>query len=184
MKREELIAMGISEENADKIMADYGSTIQRANARADQYKTDAQKAEELQAELDRINEQNLSDVEKANKALESANNRIAELEKIQAITTQRNSVVEKFKVTSEQANQIVKDDGSLDYDVLGQIISDKEAAAATAKEQEIANNSTNPGGGSGGTKQEDEKPDDVKNAESIIFGGLDKNAQTARDYYK
>ena len=33
MKREELIAMGISEEDADKIMADYGSSIQREKAK-------------------------------------------------------------------------------------------------------------------------------------------------------
>ena len=29
MKREELIAMGISEENVEKIIADYGSAVQR-----------------------------------------------------------------------------------------------------------------------------------------------------------
>lgn len=183
MKREELIAMGISEENADKIMADYGSGIQKANARADGYKAKADKADELQSQLDEINSQNLSEVEKANKALETANNRIAELEKAQAISTQKNAVIEKFKVTAEQANQIVKDDGSLDMDVLGQIISDKETAAATAKEQELAGNATNPNGGSS-SGDGDDKPDDVKNAESITFGGLDKNAQTARDYYK
>ena len=28
MKREDLIAMGLSEENADKIMADYGSSVE------------------------------------------------------------------------------------------------------------------------------------------------------------
>ena len=150
MKREDLIAMGISEENADKIMGDYGNGIQKANARADALKAKADKADDLQAELDKINEQNLSDTEKATKELEKANNRIAELEKEKAIADQRNSVVEKFKVTSEQAKQIVKDDGSLDYDVLGKIISDKETAAATAKEQELANNAGNPGGGNGG----------------------------------
>lgn len=150
MKREELIAMGISEENADKIMADYGSGIQRANSRADALKAKADKADELQQQLDDLNSQNLSDLDKVTKDLEKANQKVADLEKAKAIADQRNSVVEKFKVTSEQAKQIVKDDGSLDYDVLGQIISDKEMAAATAKEQEIANNAGNPGGGSGG----------------------------------
>lgn len=150
MKREELIAMGISEENADKIMADYGSGIQKANSRADALKAKADKADELQTQLDELNSKGLSDLEKVTKDLEKANNKVAELEKAQAIATQRNSVVEKFKVTAEQAKQIVKDDGSLDYDVLGQIISDKETAAATAKEQEIANKAGNPGGGNGG----------------------------------
>ena len=57
-------------------------------------------------------------------------------------------------MTSEQAKQIVKDDGSFDYDVLGQIISDKEAAAATAKEQEIAGKAGNPNGASGGNEND------------------------------
>lgn len=34
MKREELIAMGISEENVEKIIADYGSAVQREQAKA------------------------------------------------------------------------------------------------------------------------------------------------------
>lgn len=161
MKREDLIAMGISEENADKIMSDYGIGIQKANAKADQYKADADKAAELQAELDRINNEKLSDVEKANKALETANNRIAELERNQAISAQRSSVMEKFNVTGEQAKQIVKDDGSFDTDVLGQIISDKEKAAATAKEQEIAKGATNPGGGSAGSGNEKSGPENI-----------------------
>ena len=55
----------------------------------------------------------------------------------------------KAKVTAEQAAQIVKDDGTFNYDVLGQIISDKETAAAKAKEEEIANNSHNPNGSNG-----------------------------------
>lgn len=180
MKREELIAMGISEEDADKIMADYGSAVQRANAKAEQYKAKAEKADELQTQIDDLNSQNLSDIEKANKELEKANQRIAELEKNDEIKTQRSLAMEKFKVTAEQAKQIVKDDGSLDYDILGQIISDKESASATAKEQEIADNATNPGGGSaGGT---DTKPDDVKNAESITFG-TQASEQSEKDYY-
>lgn len=168
MKREELIAMGISEENADKIMADYGSSIQKANAKADVYKAKADKADELQSQLDEINSQNLSEVEKANKALETANNRIAELEKAQAISTQKSAVIEKFKVTAEQANQIVKDDGSLDMDVLGQIISDKETAAATAKEQEIAKKAGSPGGGSAGGKGGEEKSNAEKLATKLF----------------
>ena len=48
MTREELIAMGVSDENADKIMADYGSSIQKANAKANEYKAKAVTADELQ----------------------------------------------------------------------------------------------------------------------------------------
>ena len=170
MKREDLIAMGLSEENADKIMADYGSSVQKAKAKVDEYKTKADKAEELQKQLDDIEQGKLTEVEQANKNLEKANARIAELEKAQAIATQRANAASKFNVTAEQAAQIVKDDGSFDYDVLGKIISEKETAAAQAKEQEIAKGSTNPGGGTvGGNKDGvDNKTNAEKIAESLI----------------
>lgn len=58
--------------------------------------------------------------------------------------------MEKLKINAEQAKTVVKDDGSIDYDALGKITSEKETAAAQAKEQEIANNSENPGGGTAG----------------------------------
>ncbi len=182
MKREELIAMGISEEDADKVMADYGSAVQRANAKAGKYKTDAQKAAELQAELDRINEQNLSDIEKANKATETANNRVAELEK-QIKAMQTKASLAELGIVGEQAEKLISVDGAVDFAVLGQIISDRETKAAAKKEEDLLDNTHNPGGGTGGSP-EDNKPEDVKNAESITFGGLDKNAQSARDYYK
>lgn len=69
-------------------------------------------------------------------------------------------------------------------DSIGQIISENRTAAAREKEQELANNASNPGGGNAGTRSGDEKPDDVKNAESIVFGGLPQNSQTTRDFYK
>ena len=177
MKREDLIAMGLSEENADKIMADYGSSVQKAKAKFDEYKTKADKAEELQKQLDDIEQGKLTEVEQANKNLEKANARIAELEKAQAIAAQRVNAASKFNVTAEQAAQIVKDDGSFDYDVLGKIISEKETAAAQAKEQEIANGSTNPGGGTAGGNKAgaDNKTNAEKIAENIISNAPKNN---------
>lgn len=185
MKREDLIAMGLSEENADKIMADYGSSVQRAKAKVDEYKTKADKAEELQRQLDDIEQGKLTEVEQANKNLEKANARIAELEKAQAIAAQRANAASKFNVTAEQAAQIVKDDGSFDYDVLGKIISEKETAAAQAKEQEIANGSTNPGGGTAGGNKDNEKTEAEKAAESIgkTLAGTNQTAKSVVDSY-
>jgi vacuolar-type H+-ATPase subunit I/STV1 len=185
MKREDLIAMGLSEENADKIMADYGSSVQRAKAKVDEYKTKADKAEELQKQLDDIEQGKLTEVEQANKNLEKANARIAELEKAQAIATQRADAASKFNVTAEQATQIVKDDGGFDYDVLGKIISEKETAAAQAKEQEIANGSTNPGGGTAGGNKDNEKAEAEKAAESIgkTLAGTNQTAKSVVDSY-
>ena len=173
MKREELIAMGISEENVEKIIADYGSAVQREQAKAAELKAKADSADELQKKLDEMEAGNLTELEKANKALETANQQIADMQKKNAIRDQR-------EIKAEQAKTVVKDDGSLDYDALGKITSEKETAAAQAKEQEIANNSENPGGGTAGG--ENKKTADVENAESISFGEPAKNAE-AKDHY-
>lgn len=93
-------------------------------------------------------------------------------------------------LTGEQVQTVLKaftdnvDAAKSAIDSIGQIISENRESAARAKEQEIAGNAGNPGGGNGGGNPPDEKPDDVKNAESIAFGGLPKNAQSARDFYK
>ena len=113
------------------------------------YKAKADKADELQSQLDELNTQNLSEIEKATKALEQANQKIADLERKDAIRGQRSNAMEKFKITAEQASQIIKDDGSFDYDVLGQIISDKETAAASAEAKKLLNNTPNPNGNNG-----------------------------------
>ena len=174
--KQKLVSLGISEPTEDQItdfLNTIGAETKKEKDRADGLKAKADRADELQTQLDEINNQNLSDLEKAN-------NRIAELEKAQAIATLKNTVVEKFKVTSEQANQIVKEDGTLDYDVLGQIISDKEAAAATAKEQEIANNATNPGGGgAGGAGKEKSKAEQIA---TNLFGGKKQDNDVLSHY--
>jgi uncharacterized membrane protein YcaP (DUF421 family) len=181
MTREELIAMGVSDENADKIMADYGSSIQKANAKANEYKAKAGTADELQKKLDELEAGQLTEVEKANKALEAANEQIAKLQKDNAIRDQREAAMTNFKITAEQAKTVVKDDGSLDYESLGKIMSDKETAAAQAKEQEIAKNQDVPGGGSAGGKDKD-KTADVENAEKITFGNPASNSEAKNSY--
>lgn len=184
MKREELIAMGISEENVEKIMAEHAKVVQSANAKAAELKAKADSADELQKKVDELEAGNLSEIDKANKALETANKKIAELEKAQAVATQRSNAASKFNISAEQALKIIGDDGTLDYDALGKIISEKETAAAQAKEQEIANNSTNPGGGSvGGNKEE--KTEAEKTAETIgkTLAGTNETAKSIVENY-
>lgn len=174
--KQNLIGFGIAEptdEDITKYLNQIGAETKKEKDRADGYKAKADKADELQTQLDEINNQNLSEVDKANKALETANNRIAELEKTQRIAEQKSTVIAKFKVSAEQADKIVKEDGTLDMDVLGQIISDKETAAATAKEQELAGKATNPGGGNG--ENNDEKSTAEKLVSSIYGGKKQEN---------
>lgn len=150
MKREDLAAMGLTDEQIEKVIAENGKDVQTANAKATKNNAELERLQGIEKEFNAMKDQNLSEQEKAAKQLDEANKRIEELEKAHTLATQRTSAADKFKITSEQAAQVVKDDGSFDFDVLGKIISDKETAAAQAKEQEIANGTTNPGGGSAG----------------------------------
>lgn len=86
---------------------------------------------------------------------------------------QAESVLAGFKTDLEAARKAI--------DSIAQIISDKETAAATAKEQELLKGTPNPGGGTGGNSG-NEKPEDVKNAESISFGSK-ADEQSTKDYY-
>lgn len=185
--KENLISIGIEEPTEEQItnyLNQVNGESKKEKDKAEQYKADAEKAEELQKQLDELNNQNLSDIEKANKERDDA------LNSITALQNQIKSMELKAKfaekgIVGEQADKLLEslNGGSFDVDILGQIISDREKAAATAKEQEIASNATNPGGGSaGGSGSKDEKQEDVKNAESITFG-TQSAEQSDKDYY-
>lgn len=187
MKREDLAALGLTDEQIEKIIAENSKDVQNANKNADKYKTEleslkasAGNAEELQKKIEEIEQSKMTDAEKFENELKKANQKIAELEKDAKIRDSRASAAEKFKITAEQAKQIVKDDGSFDYDVLGQIIADKESAAALAKEQEIANLSGNPGG-QGASGNGDGKSSAVKLVERH-FGGQKQNNDVLSHY--
>lgn len=93
-------------------------------------------------------------------------------------------------LTGEQVQKVLNafvdnvDAAKSAIDSIGQIISENRESAARAKEQEIAGQAGNPGGGNGNNNPENDKPEDVKNAESISFGGLPKDAKSAREFYK
>lgn len=181
MKREELTAMGLTDEQIEKIIAENSKDVQAANAKANKNSEELTRLRELEKEYTAMKDKDLSDSERLQKDLDFATAKIAELEKKQAIAAQRSNAASKFNISAEQAAQVIKDDGSFDYEILGKIISDKETAAAQKKEQEIANGSTNPGGGSavGSGK---EKTADVENAEKISFGS-NAASEEARNHY-
>ena len=119
--------------------------------------------------------------------IEKLQKQIADLQKENVKKDIRAYAAEKG-LTGEQTEKILgalQDDlevAKAAIDSMSQIISDKETAAAQKKEQEIAKGSMNPGGGTGGTNKGDEKPEDVKNAESIYFGEK-QGEQSMKDYY-
>ena len=174
-----------TDEQITNLLNQNNSEVAKEKNKVNQYKDKANSADELQKRLDELEAGQLTEVEKANKALEAANEQIAKLKKDNAIRDQREAAMTNFKITADQAKSVVKDDGSLDYESLGKIISEKETASAKAKEEEIANNSTNPGGGSATGGNGDDKTEAEKVAESIgkSLAGVNESAKSIVESY-
>lgn len=153
--KQKLISFGVAEptdEQISDLLNSINAETKKEKDRADGYKEKADKADELQSRLDELNDKGLSEVEKANKALETANNRIAELEKRDAVRTQRANAMEKFGITAEEANKVVTDDGATDYEVLSQIFTGQKEAAVSDVQKELLANTPNPSGLKNGGK--------------------------------
>lgn len=144
--KQKLISFGVTEPTDEQV----SDLLNSINAETKNYKEKASRADELQSKIDELESGNLSENEKLRKEVEKYQNQVAELTRINTIRDLREKVMSDLKVTAEQAKTIVKDDGSYDTSVLGQIIAQKETNSATAKEQELANKASNPGGGSNG----------------------------------
>lgn len=185
MTREDVLKLfpEATDEQITNLLNKTHSELSKEKSKTEQYKAKADKADELQTQLDDLNSQNLTEIEKANKALETANNRIAELEKRDAVRTQRANAMEKFGITAEQASKVVTDDGATDYEVLGQIFADgKKNAVAEYEKQKLAD-TPNPNGGNGDGA--DTKTDAEKLAEKIgkTLADTNETAKTIVDSY-
>lgn len=197
MKREEarqkLIDLGIAEPTEEQISSLLDSVTEETKsekARADKYKEDADKAKDLQRQLDDLQSQNLTDAEKAQQENEKLQQQIAELRS------------DGFKA---EAKAILKGSGLEDTDIEALLpgmiagldkVEDVQARtnayvsamnkvrdnAIKEHDKEILDGTGTPGGE--GDPGQDDRTEDVINAEKINFGGVAKEAQTARDYYK
>lgn len=160
-----LKTLGI-EEPTDEQITNYLNSVNGAvkseKDRADKLKADASLVDDLKAQLEALNNQNLTDVEKANKATEQANTEIAKLQK-QIKEMQTKTKLAELGITGEVADAFFGEDGSLNFDVLGQIISDREKSAMSLKEKEILAKTPNPDG----AKKQDEKSEAEKLAMTL-----------------
>ena len=181
--RENLKSFGIeepTEEQVSSYLNQIGSETKKEKDRADALKAQADKANELKSKLDELNNANLSEVEKANKATEDANKQIEELNRKIADMEMKAKLAEQG-IVGEDAENLIKD-GKLDIDTLGKIISEREKASASAKEKELLDSTPSPQGNGKDDAGDDAKPLDLANAEKITFGeGVDTEHQ---DYYK
>lgn len=169
---------GILNQNNSEVAKEKGKA-EKIKTELDDLKASAASAEELQKKIEEIEQSKMTETEKIAKELEKSNARVAELERAAAIQNQRAEAATNFKITAEQAKTVVKDDGTIDYAILGQIITEKETNAANAKELEIANASTNPGGQGGSNG--DGKSSAVKLVERH-FGGQQTNSDIMSNY--
>lgn len=154
-----LVTLGIAEPTEDQItnyLNSVNKEVKSEKDRAEKYKAESEKVAALQKQLDDLNNKGLSDVEKANKATEQANARIAELEKSLKTMTVQNKL-SSLGITGEDATKFFDENGELNFDTLGQILTTREKNAAAAKEAELAGNAGNPGGQGGSNGGGEEK---------------------------
>ena len=153
-----LVTLGIetpTDEQITNYLNQVNKEVKSEKDRADKYKGEADKVAELQKQLEELNSKGLSEVELANKATEKANAKIAELEKSLKTMTVQNKL-SALGITGEDATKFFDENGELNFDTLGQILTNREKAAAIAKEKELAGNAGNPGG-NGGSGNEPQK---------------------------
>ena len=104
--KQNLISIGVEEPTEDQIsnyLNQLNGETQKEKDKAKQYKEKAEKADELQEKIDELEAGNLTELEKANKALETANKQIAEMQKSNAIRDQREAAMTNFKITADQS---------------------------------------------------------------------------------
>lgn len=140
---------------------------------------DAQNVSELQKQLKALEDAKLTDEEKAAKDAKEKDDLVAQLQGEVKSMQLRSQLAEKG-ITGEDADKLIAsfNGGSLDVELLGNIIINRETEAAKKKEQEIANKSTNPGGGSAGGKDDDSNKgydeNVVNSVVSSMVGGGEK----------
>lgn len=143
----------------------------------------------IEVEYQKLQDADLTDAEKIQKTLKEAADAKIEFNKklnrldVEKILVGAGLVEDDYK---DFIDGIVSDDAekskTLATALAGTLKKTSEAVEKRVKESLM--DDTTVLGGKGKGKGDDDKPDDEKNAESISFGSVNKEAQTARDYYK
>ena len=138
---------------------------------------------ELEKELEKLNKQNMSDLELANAERDKALSSVANLEKqIEQMITK--TELAKLGITGEVADTLVSGNGKLDFATLGQIISDREKNAVSEYEKKALENTPNPSGSKG--KEEPQKTQAEQIAETLgkVASATNKTSESIIDSYK
>ena len=119
---------------------------------------------ELEKELEKLNKQNMTELELERAEKDKALSSVANLEKqIEQMITK--TELAKLGITGEVADALVSGNGKLDFATLGQIISDREKNAVSEYEKKALENTPNPSGSKG--KEETQKTEAEQIAENL-----------------
>lgn len=144
----------------------------------------------IEVEYKKLQDADLTDAEKIQKALQDAEDSKKDYEKkVNKLDAEK--ILVAAGLTEEDYKDLI--DGIVSEDAeatktmatnFANLIKSQKDSAIKKTREELMDGTNTPGGSGGGSGNPDEKTDDVKNVESISFGGVSKDAQTARDYYK
>ena len=181
MTREQLLALGFTEEQVNSIMALHGQATQNLRGQITTLTNDLNVARNNQ-----VTNQSSSNTTQQqgnpgdDNELDTLRQQIANLQKENARKDIEAYAVAKG-LTGDQVKNILNafgenvDVAKQAIDSIGQVISDNRTAAAREKEQELANGATNPGGGNAGSSNSDEKSNAEKIAERMFSGKKQSN---------
>lgn len=154
--KENLIALGVAEPT-DEAITNYLNTLQSAtkNAedRANRYKADSDRVKTLEKQIEEMNNEKLTDIEKANKATEDALKEIATLKQTVKSMELTKSLAE-IGIVGDDAVGLVGEDGSLNTEILGKIISNREKVAVDSYKKQALDSTPAPDS----VKTEEEDP--------------------------
>lgn len=183
--KQNLITIGI-EEPTDEQVSNYLNQLngesKKEKDRAEKYKADADKMVELQKQLDELNNQNLSDIEKANKERDDALNSITQLQAQIKQMELKNSFAEKG-IVGENADKLLKSitDGSADVStILDTIISERVTQAEANLRKELLNGTGKPTGNVGGNN---ETKSQAENLAKGLFENKSKESKNILENY-
>ena len=138
---------------------------------------------ELEKELEKLNKQNMTELELERAEKDKALSSVANLEKqIEQMITK--TELAKLGITGEVADTLVSGNGKLDFATLGQIISDREKNAVSEYEKKALENTPNPSGSRG--KEEPQKTQAEQIAETLgkVASATSKTSESIIDSYK
>ena len=156
--KQKLISWGVenpTDEQINDYLGQINKEIKSSEEKAAHYRDEANRVKELEKELKEMTDSNLSDVEKANKAMEEAK---AEVENLKQTVKQMNlekSLAEIGIVGDDAAGLF--ENGELNTTKLGEILSNREKNAVAAYQKDTLNNTPAPQGG--GSDEKKESPD-------------------------